>query len=80
MGKGPISNISVIVARVNTLPSQSLMTLARQADEDAEALGLPNRSAAVREGLRLLHRRARQVALERDYDDFYQVRRLRSAR
>lgn len=46
--------------------------VARQADEDAAVLGLPNRSAAVREGLRLLHRRARELALARDYDDFYQ--------
>ncbi|MPZ27445.1 MAG: hypothetical protein GEV12_13810 [Micromonosporaceae bacterium] len=45
--------------------------VARQADEDAALLGLPNRSAAVREGLRLLHRRARELALARDYDDFY---------
>lgn len=35
-------------------------------------LGLANRSAAVREGLRLLHRRARELALAQDYDSFYQ--------
>jgi Arc/MetJ-type ribon-helix-helix transcriptional regulator len=58
--------------RTTILQARVPVALARQADEDAEALGLPNRSAAVREGLRLLHRRARQVALERDYDDFYQ--------
>lgn len=46
-------------------------TVARQADEDAALLGLANRSAAVREGLRLLHRRARERALAQDYDDFY---------
>ncbi|HEY8471586.1 MAG TPA: ribbon-helix-helix protein, CopG family [Natronosporangium sp.] len=45
--------------------------VARQVDEDAAVLGLPNRSAAVREGLRLLHRRARERALAQDYDDFY---------
>jgi Arc/MetJ-type ribon-helix-helix transcriptional regulator len=58
-------NTTVVQARV---PSG----VARQADEDAALLGLPNRSAAVREGLRLLHRRARELALARDYDDFYQ--------
>jgi Arc/MetJ-type ribon-helix-helix transcriptional regulator len=44
---------------------------ARRLDVDANELGLQNRSEAVREGLRLLHRRARQAALAHDYDDFY---------
>jgi Arc/MetJ-type ribon-helix-helix transcriptional regulator len=56
--------MTVIQARVPT-------AIARQADEDAALLGLGNRSAAVREGLRLLHRRARERALAQDYDDFY---------
>lgn len=43
----------------------------RQLDDDARALGLSNRSEAVREGLRLLHREARHTALARDYDNFY---------
>ncbi|MGH3821225.1 MAG: ribbon-helix-helix protein, CopG family [Pseudonocardiaceae bacterium] len=45
--------------------------VAQQLDADARALGLANRSEAVREGLRLLHRRARHAALARDYDAFY---------
>lgn len=44
---------------------------AQRLDDDARALGLPNRSAAIREGLRLLHRKARQEALAHDYDTFY---------
>lgn len=57
-------SMTVIQARVPT-------AIAHQADEDAALLGLANRSAAVREGLRLLHRRARERALAQDYDDFY---------
>jgi len=44
---------------------------ASQLDADAEALGLANRSEAVRAALRLLHRQARHAALARDYDAFY---------
>jgi Arc/MetJ-type ribon-helix-helix transcriptional regulator len=44
---------------------------ARRLDADAGELGLGSRSEAVREGLRLLHRRARDAALARDYDEFY---------
>lgn len=46
---------------------------AERLDADARALGLPNRSEAIREGLRLLHRRAQRAALAREYDDFYAV-------
>jgi Arc/MetJ-type ribon-helix-helix transcriptional regulator len=56
--------MTVIQARVPT-------AIARRADEDAALLGLANRSAAVREGLRLLHRRAREHALAQNYDNFY---------
>lgn len=44
---------------------------ARQVDHDIATLGLRNRSEAVREGLRLLHRRAAHAALAREYDEFY---------
>lgn len=44
---------------------------AQQLDTDANLLGLSSRSEAVREGLRLLHRRARHAALAHDYDTFY---------
>lgn len=42
-------------------------------DADRATLGLDTRSAAIREGMRLLHRQARHVALAREYDDFYGV-------
>ena len=38
---------------------------------DALQLGLEGTSEAVREGLSLLHRRARLSALAQSYDDFY---------
>ena len=44
---------------------------ANQMDADRQVLGLRTRSDAVREGLRLLHREARHVALGREYDSFY---------
>lgn len=44
---------------------------ARQVDQDMATLGLRTRSDAVRAGLRLLHRQARQEALAREYDEFY---------
>lgn len=44
---------------------------AARMDADREILGLKSRSDAVREGLRLLHKQARHVALGREYDSFY---------
>lgn len=44
---------------------------ARRLDADAQALGLTNRSEAIREAMRLLHRHARHAVLARDYDTFY---------
>ncbi|HEX9232126.1 MAG TPA: hypothetical protein VF869_09465 [Jatrophihabitantaceae bacterium] len=38
---------------------------------DAMVLGLDGVSDAIREGLRLLHRRAELIALAEEYDDFY---------
>lgn len=43
----------------------------RQVDQDMATLGLRNRSEAVREGLRLLHKQAEQDALAQEYDEFY---------
>ncbi len=62
------------------LPMTGRMTLvqarvseddAHRLDIDARALGLANRSEGIREALRLLHSRARHVALAQDYDTFY---------
>lgn len=44
---------------------------ARQVDQDLASLGLKNRSEAVREGLRLLHRQAAHATLADEYDAFY---------
>ena len=40
-------------------------------EHDAAVLGLEGPSELVREGLRLLHRRAREMDLAAAYDDFY---------
>lgn len=56
--------VTIVQAR---LPESHL----RQVDQDIATLGLRNRSDAVREGLLLLHQRAAQAALAREYDDFY---------
>ena len=44
---------------------------ARQVDHDLDTLGLKNRSEAVREGLRLLHRQAVRHELSRQYAEYY---------
>jgi hypothetical protein len=48
--------------------------LAKAVTADAEILGLGGISEAIREGLVLLHRKARQVALGQSYDSFYDGR------
>jgi hypothetical protein len=40
-------------------------------EQDAVVLGLDGPSALVREGLRLVHERAREAAMIAAYDDFY---------
>ena len=56
-----------------TTPVQARLTaeLLQRLDEDVELLHLKSRSAAVREGLKLLHRQARETALAAAYDRFY---------
>ncbi len=39
--------------------------------EDAAVLGLDGPSALVREGLRLVHQKAREQAMAAAYDEFY---------
>jgi hypothetical protein len=46
-------------------------SLAESALEDALTLGLEGTSEAIREGLRLLHEKARLHALALDYDAYY---------
>ncbi len=40
-------------------------------EADAPVLGLDGTSALVREGLRLVHQRARELAMAEEYDRFY---------
>jgi len=40
-------------------------------EQDAVVLGLEGPSALVREGLRLVHERAREAAMVAAYDEFY---------
>jgi hypothetical protein len=44
---------------------------ARKLEQDAAILGLPSSSELVREGLRLLHKQARELAMAASYEDFY---------
>jgi hypothetical protein len=47
-------------------------TFARELIEvDAAMLGLHGSSELVREGLRLLHKQARELAMAASYDEFY---------
>ncbi len=54
----------IVQARVNDQVLEQLTA-------DAATLGLDNTSAALREGIELLRRKAAQVRLARSYDDFY---------
>jgi hypothetical protein len=44
---------------------------ARELEADAAVLGLRSASELVREGLRLVHRQARELAMAGSYDEFY---------
>ena len=64
-GDGPSSGPTVLwQARVPR-------PLAYDIEQDMQVLGLSSQSEAIREALRLLHGKAREVAMARDYDEFY---------
>ena len=44
---------------------------ARELEADAAVLGLRSTSELVREGLRLVHKQARELAMAASYDEFY---------
>jgi hypothetical protein len=44
---------------------------ARELEDDAAVLGLRSASELVREGLRLVHKQARELAMAVAYDEFY---------
>jgi hypothetical protein len=52
-------------ARVDAIFARELLEV------DAAVLGLHGASEVVREGLRLLHKQARELAMARSYDEFY---------
>jgi len=55
----------IMQARVDEAFARALV------EEDAVVLGLEGPSGLVREGLRLVHERAREAAMASAYDDFY---------
>jgi len=59
-----MGNTGVVQARISDEALDQL-------SDDARVLGLESTSAALREGLALLHRKAEQVRLAQTYDDFY---------
>lgn len=65
--------MNVMTDRMTLVQARVSQEDASRLDADARTLGLTSRSEAIREGLKLLHRRARLSALARDYDDFYGV-------
>jgi hypothetical protein len=62
---GPGGRSVVLQARVDERFARALL------DHDAAILGLDGASALVREGLRLVHERAREVEMVAAYDEFY---------
>jgi hypothetical protein len=58
----------VMQARVDESFARALV------EQDAVVLGLDGPSELVREGLRLVHERAREAAMTAAYDDFYEGR------
>lgn len=61
----PAAGTVVMQARVDANFAAELL------DHDAPALGLDGISALVREGLLLLHRRARELTAAAEYEKFY---------
>jgi len=62
---GTTSGSVIMQARVEAGFARALM------EQDAVVLGLDGPSALVREGLRLVHERAREAAMIAAYDEFY---------
>lgn len=67
------------VARPRRVPAGTVTVQARidaefareLVEADAPVLGLEGTSELVREGLRLVHKRARELAMAEEYDEFY---------
>ena len=54
-----------------TVQARVDVSFARELAIDAEVLGLHSTSEVVREGLRLVHKQALELAMARSYDEFY---------
>ena len=63
--EAPPSGTVTMQARVDADFARELV------EADAPVLGLDGISALVREGLRLVHKQARELAMAREYDEFY---------
>jgi hypothetical protein len=61
----PVTKTVIMQARVDVVFARELL------ERDAEILGLDGASELVREGLRLVHRRASEMAMVAAYDEFY---------
>ena len=59
------SDLVTMQARVDAAFARELV------EADAPVLGLEGTSALVREGLRLVHKRARELAMAAEYAEFY---------
>ena len=64
-GEAPPSGTVTMQARVDADFARELV------EADAPVLGLDGTSALVREGLRLVHKQARELAMAKEYDEFY---------
>jgi hypothetical protein len=75
----PTSSRGASVARPRRVPAGTVTVQARidaefareLVEADAPVLGLEGTSELVREGLRLVHKRARELAMAEEYDEFY---------
>jgi hypothetical protein len=54
-----------------TIQARVDAAFARELEADAVVLGLRSASELVREGLRLVHKQARELAMAASYDEFY---------
>ena len=63
----------VALQRAGTVTMQARVDagFARELEADAAVLGLRSASELVREGLRLVHKQARELAMAASYDEFY---------
>jgi len=72
--RSPVSSQKLAPAAAGTVTMQARVDVSFASELleiDAPVLGLAGPSAVVREGLRLVHKRARELAVAAEYDNFY---------